>query len=155
MSYKEEKILSLAAADISDKSARERHDLFSNVLKSGIHGIGFSPYGEGQKPGDEITEEQIRHRMAIIKPYVKWVRSFSCLDGNEKIPKVAHEMGIKTLVGAWLGEDEEKNALEIEGLIKLAKAPQFAMFTVSKTAPLSPTGRSLPAASNSLTPVPV
>jgi exo-beta-1,3-glucanase (GH17 family) len=122
MSYKEEKILSLAATDISDKSPGERHDLFSNVLKSGMHGIGFSPYGEGQKPGDEITEEQVRHRMEIIKPYVKWVRSFSCLDGNEWIPKVAHEMGIKTLVGAWLGEDEDKNALEIEGLIKLAKA---------------------------------
>ena len=122
MSYKEENILSLAAIDISDKSPGERHDLFRKVLANGMHGIGFSPYVEGQKPGDEITEEQIRHRMAIIKPYVKWVRSFSCLDGNEKIPKVAHEMGIKTLVGAWLGEDEEKNALEIEGLIKLAKA---------------------------------
>ena len=122
MSYKEENILSLAAMDISDKSPGERHDLFRKVLNGGMHGIGFSPYGEGQKPGDEITEEQVRHRMAIIKPYVKWVRSFSCIDGNEYIPKVAHEMGIKTLVGAWLGEDEEKNALEIEGLIKLAKA---------------------------------
>jgi exo-beta-1,3-glucanase (GH17 family) len=122
MSHKEENVLSLAAIDISHKSLVERHDLFSNVLADGMHGIGFSPYGEGQKPGDEITEEQVRHRMAIIKPYVKWVRSFSCLDGNEWIPKVAHEMGIKTLVGAWLGENEEKNAMEIEGLIKLAKA---------------------------------
>jgi len=122
MSHKEENVLSLAAIDISRKSLVERHDLFSNVLADGMHGIGFSPYREGQMPGDEITEEQVRHRMAIIKPYVKWVRSFSCLDGNEWIPKVAHEMGIKTLVGAWLGEDEEKNAMEIEGLIKLAKA---------------------------------
>jgi exo-beta-1,3-glucanase (GH17 family) len=122
MSYKEENILSLAAMDISGKSPEERHDLFSKVLAGGMHGIGFSPYVEGQQPGDEITEEQIRHRMEIIKPYVKWVRSFSCIDGNEIIPKVAHEMGIKTLVGAWLGEDEEKNAQEIEGLIKLAKA---------------------------------
>jgi exo-beta-1,3-glucanase (GH17 family) len=122
MSYKEENVLSLAAVDISDKNPSERHDFFKKVLDSGMHGIGFSPYVEGQKPGDEITEEQIRHRMEIIKPYVKWVRSFSCIDGNEMIPKVAHEMGIKTLVGAWLGKDEEKNALEIEGLIKLAKA---------------------------------
>lgn len=122
MSYKEENVLSLAAVDISDKSPSERHDFFKKVLDSGMHGIGFSPYGEGQKPGDEITAEQIRHRMEIIKPYVKWVRSFSCIDGNELIPQVAHEMGIKTLVGAWLGKDEEKNALEIEGLIKLAKA---------------------------------
>lgn len=122
MSYKEENVLSLAAVDISDKNPSERHDFFKKVLDSGMHGIGFSPYGEGQKPGDEITAEQIRHRMEIIKPYVKWVRSFSCIDGNELIPQVAHEMGIKTLVGAWLGKDEEKNALEIEGLIKLAKA---------------------------------
>ena len=111
MSYKEENVLSLAAVDISDKNPSERHDFFKKVLDSGMHGIGFSPYVEGQKPGDEITEEQIRHRMEIIKPYVKWVRSFSCIDGNEMIPKVAHEMGIKTLVGAWLGKDEEKNAL--------------------------------------------
>lgn len=121
MSYKPENVLSLAAKDFSDRSPNELHDLFSNVLNNGMHGIGFSPYHEGQKPGEEITEEQIRKRMEIIKPYVKWVRSFSCTDGNELIPKIAHEMGIKTLVGAWLGDDEEMNALEIEGLIKLAK----------------------------------
>ena len=30
-------------------------------------------------------------------------------------------MGLKTLVGAWLGDDLDKNELEIAGLIKLAK----------------------------------
>ena len=30
-------------------------------------------------------------------------------------------MGIKTLVGAWLGTDEEKNQQEIENLIQLAR----------------------------------
>jgi glucan 1,3-beta-glucosidase len=34
---------------------------------------------------------------------------------------VAKEMGIKTLVGAWLGNDPEVNQREIEGLIQLAK----------------------------------
>ncbi len=59
--------------------------------------------------------------MKILQPYVKWVRSFSCVDGNELIPKVAHKYGIKTLVGAWLGDDKEKNDIEIESLIKVAK----------------------------------
>jgi len=86
-----------------------------------MHGVGFSPYEEGQEPGDQITEAQIRRRMEIIKPYTKWVRSFSCTDGNELIPKIAHEYGIKTLVGAWLGTDEEKNEKEIQALIKAAK----------------------------------
>ena len=45
--------------------------------------------------------------MEIIKPYTSWVRSFSCTDGNELIAKVAKENGLKTLVGAWLGEDPE------------------------------------------------
>jgi len=63
----------------------------------------------------------VQQRMAILKPSIKWVRSFSCLQGNELIPMVAREMGIKTLVGAWLGDDLEKNEQEIEALIKLAK----------------------------------
>ena len=33
---------------------------------------------------------------------------------------IAKEYGIKTLVGAWLGDDPETNEREIEGLIKLA-----------------------------------
>lgn len=120
--YKREKnVLSLAGLKIKDAAAEELHDLFGTVLKNGMHGIGFSPYEEGQEPGDEITEIQIRRRMKIIQPYTNWVRSFSCTDGNELIPKVAHELGIKTLVGAWLGTDKEKNDIEIEALIKIAK----------------------------------
>ncbi|MCL4165100.1 UNVERIFIED_CONTAM: hypothetical protein GTU68_002492 [Idotea baltica] len=86
-----------------------------------MHGLCFSPYEEGQEPGEQITEKQIRRRMKIIKPYTKWIRSFSCTEGNEAIPRIAKEYGIKTLVGAWLGDDAEINKKEIAGLIKLAK----------------------------------
>ena len=113
MSRKHDHILSLSNI-VPDLSNVNLNELFKEVLKDGMHGIGFSPYLEGQEPGEEISEEQIRKRMAIIKPHVKWVRSFSCTEGNELIPKIAHEMGIKTLVGAWLGKDEEMNRLEIE-----------------------------------------
>lgn len=121
MSYKAEKVHSLLGQDFKDKSKEELQEIFKSVLENGIHGIGFSPYEEGQEPGDQITEAQIRRRMEIIKPYTKWVRSFSCTDGNELIPKIAHEYGIKTLVGAWLGTDEEKNEKEIQALVKVAR----------------------------------
>lgn len=121
MSYKAEKVHSLLGQDFKDKTKEELQEIFKSVLENGMHGIGFSPYEEGQEPGDQITEAQIRKRMEIIKPYAKWVRSFSCTDGNELIPKIAHEYGIKTLVGAWLGTDEEKNEREVEGLVALAK----------------------------------
>ena len=86
-----------------------------------MHGLCFSPYEEGQKPGDIISEEQIRRRMKIIQPYTRWVRSFSCTEGNELIPKIAREFDIKTMVGAWLGSDDQVNRKEIANLIELAK----------------------------------
>jgi glucan 1,3-beta-glucosidase len=106
--------------DFSRKSSEELNSIFSDVLKTGAHGLCFSLYEDGQKPGDIISEEQVRRRMKIIAPYTKWVRSFSCTEGNEFIPLLAKEYGIKTLVGAWLGDDPEINEREIEGLIKLS-----------------------------------
>lgn len=106
--------------NFENKSPEALQLLFRDVLKTGMHGLCFSLYEDGQKPGDIISEEQVRRRMAIIAPYTKWVRSFSCTEGNEFIPIIAREYGIKTLVGAWLGDDPEVNEREIEGLIKLA-----------------------------------
>jgi glucan 1,3-beta-glucosidase len=120
MSRKHDHILSLSNL-IPDLSNVDLNDLFKQVLNEGMHGIGFSPYMEGQEPGEPISEDQIRRRMSIIKPHVKWIRSFSCTEGNEMIPRIAHEMGIKTLVGAWLGKEKDKNAIEIENLLKIAK----------------------------------
>lgn len=120
MSVREEKILSLTNIDLSKKTTENLKSIFNKVLKNGIHGLCSSIYEEGQQPGDQLTEEQIRRRLKIVKPHTKWIRSFSCTDGNELIPKIAHELGMKTLVGAWLGNDANINKKEIAGLIKLA-----------------------------------
>jgi exo-beta-1,3-glucanase (GH17 family) len=86
-----------------------------------MHGICFSLYEDGQKPGDIITAAQVNRRIQILKPHTQWIRSFSCIEGNEHIARIAHQNGMKTLVGAWLGSDLELNEKEIEALIALAK----------------------------------
>ncbi len=122
MSSKEEKKLSLAGVSYEGLTSETLRDLFRKVLNAGMHGIGFSAYEEGQKPGEILTEKQIRRRLEIIKPYTQWVRSFSCTEGNELIPKIAKELGMKTLVGAWLGNDDKINQQEVENLITISKA---------------------------------
>lgn len=112
--------MSLAGQEFTDLSKEELIELFNSALDHGTHGLCFSPYVEGQNPGDQLSEEQIRRRLEIIQPYTKWVRSFSCTEGNELIPKIARELGMKTLVGAWLSDDPEINRLEIDGLIEAA-----------------------------------
>lgn len=107
--------------DFSEISAKKLVELWRETLENGMHGICFSLYEDGQKPGDIITAEQVNRRIQILKPYAKWVRSFSCIEGNEHIPRIAHENGMQTLVGAWLGDNLELNEKEIESLITLAK----------------------------------
>ncbi len=92
------------------------------TLQRGVHGLCFSPYLQGQQPGSQIGEAQIRQRLQILQPHTKWVRSFSCTDGHEHTPRIAHELGLKTLVGAWLGTDAQTNEREIAGVIELARA---------------------------------
>lgn len=121
MSYRENKILSLSGADINDKSDYELLSLFNLYLSDRIHGLCFSPYLDGQEPGSEISISQIDHRLNIIKPYTKWIRTFSCTDGNEKIPLFARTHGFKTLVGGWLGNDYDINEKEIVNLIKIGR----------------------------------
>jgi exo-beta-1,3-glucanase (GH17 family) len=128
MSYRPEQFLKYSKARnaehltfINDKSEEELQDLFLELLYEGVHGFCFSLYADGQKPGDVIPDSQIKHRMDILKPHTSWVRSFSCIEGNEHIPVIAKADGMQTLVGAWLGDDPEKNEKEIEGLISLAK----------------------------------
>lgn len=122
MSYRKEKQKSLLGLDVNQLEKKELQNLSQSVLKAGMHGLCFSPYEEGQEPGDLISEAQIRRKLEVISPYTQWIRTFSCTEGNEQIPKIAKEYGLKTLVGAWLGDDSEVNEQEIEGLIALSKA---------------------------------
>jgi len=122
MSFRSETILSLAGEDFSKKNGHDLIDLFHKYLNNGIHGLCFSSYEDGQGPGTIISKEQINRRIEIIKPFTKWIRTFSCTDGNELIPEVAKQHGLKVMAGAWLSDDEEMNEKEIENLIKIVKA---------------------------------
>lgn len=121
MGQRREQLLALSGVDLSTKSTSELKEMFKDALENGMHGLCSSFYVEGQQPGDVLTEEQIRRRLNIMKPYTNWIRTFSCTEGNELIPEIAKEMGMKTLVGAWLGDDYDKNEDEIKGLIQLTK----------------------------------
>jgi len=108
--------------DFSHSSESEIKRLYKAKLEKGIHGLCFSPYLEGQDVGAQLSLDQIQRRMDIIANHTNWIRSFSTTDGNEQIPQVAKKAGLKTLVGAWIDSNKEKNEAEITNLISLAKS---------------------------------
>ncbi|MDA0913520.1 MAG: glycosyl hydrolase family 17 protein [Bacteroidetes bacterium] len=120
MSYRQEKVLSLTGTEVSKLNRSELKNHSAQLLEDKMHGICFSPYEGSQKPGDPITETQVRRKLELLRPYADWIRVFSCTEGNEIIPRLAKEYGFQTLVGAWLGEERDKNVLEINALVELA-----------------------------------
>ena len=120
MSLRQDKhhhLLNPAGTSSEHRTLDERLDA---LLAHKMHGISFSAYVDGQKPGDELSRDQIERRMTVLASRFSWIRSFSTTQGNDLIPIVAKDHGLKTLVGAWLGKDEEKNRLEMDRLIELA-----------------------------------
>jgi len=112
----------VSGLNLRSKNEAEIRLQFTAILNKGIHGFCFSPYAEGQDTGDTLSADQIRRRLDIITPHTQWIRSFSCTRGNELIPEFARQKGLKTLAGAWISSDKERNEKEIESLISLAKA---------------------------------
>ena len=118
-------------SNISDKDV-VLEEKMERLLKDKVHGISFSPYLDGQDPSEksQISQVQIAERLEIIRPHTNWVRTFSCTNGNEEVPRIAHEKSLKTFVGAWIDTDEENNDLEISNAIRLAKEGYVDMIAV-------------------------
>ncbi|MFK8162021.1 MAG: MFS transporter [Lewinella sp.] len=116
--------------DLTRASTGDLHRSFDETLQGGLPGLCFSPYLEGQDTNDILTEAQIRHRLDIIQPYTKSIRSFSTTGGNELIPRVAKQKGLNSMVGAWISGDKERNKKEISGLAQLAKEGQVSIAAI-------------------------
>ena len=114
--------LSLAGIDAASMSIEDLKALVRKILEAKIHGISFSPYIEGQGPGTEVSGGQISDRLSVISPYTQWIRTFSCSEGNEQIPAIAHDAGLKTMVGVWLDDNRDQNEIEMANAIEIAAA---------------------------------
>jgi glycoside/pentoside/hexuronide:cation symporter, GPH family len=107
--------------DFELETAEQIDKKFNQVFNSGMHGLCFSPYTEGHHE-DILSEKQINRMLDIIVPHTQWIRTFSSIQGNEQIPKIAQQKNMKTIVGAWISNDRARNELEIEALIKMANS---------------------------------
>ena len=122
MSYRADKVLSLAGDGPNRLDRAQLRKQCALLVDEKMHGVCFSPYEGDQQPGDSFTEAQVRRKLELLQPHTKWIRIFSCTDGNDLIPQLAREYGFKTLVGAWLGEEKDKNEEEMTRLLELARA---------------------------------
>ncbi|OGA97330.1 MAG: glycosyl hydrolase [Burkholderiales bacterium RIFCSPHIGHO2_12_FULL_69_20] len=116
--------LLLPGAEVSPLAGKVPADiqpLFAEQFQAGLYGLCFSAYPEGQRAGDQLLAADVGRRIDLIAPHTRWVRSFSCTEGHEAIPRLARTKGLKTMVGAWLSQDRARNERELAALIRLAQ----------------------------------
>ncbi len=89
-----------------------------------LPGLAFGPYVGAQDPADGVVlpEAQIRERLALLRPWTRAIRSYGVTRGLEHTGRVAHELGLRAAIGAWLGRDRAANEAELASLIAAARA---------------------------------
>lgn len=104
----------------------------ANAIAYQLFGLNFSPYSDGQDPnlGTQVDAAQLMARMELIQPYTKWIRTFGSSNGLERAGGIAHSLGLKAAVGAWLSADLAANERELANLIAAGQAGEADMLIV-------------------------
>lgn len=86
--------------------------------------ISYAPYyHDGLTPFEPttmITPEQIEQDLRFLSKKFSCVRTYSVGQGLDKVPEIAQKVGIKVMLGAWIGWIKAKNDQEVMLAVKLA-----------------------------------
>src|SRR3982751_154439 len=91
---------------------------FRGILPS----VSYAPFEPGHTVGDVTTDsDKIRADLKKLATLTRAIRLYGSTEGNELVPPIAAEFGLKVAVGAWIGKDKDRNKREIEAVIDLAR----------------------------------
>ncbi|MFO1109971.1 MAG: beta-(1-6) glucans synthase [Bradyrhizobium sp.] len=86
--------------------------------------VSYAPFRGEQTPHDPqlvVSPEQIAEDLAELAKVTKCIRTYSIDNGLDKVPALAAKVGLKVLLGVWLGRTRATNALLADKAIALAK----------------------------------
>jgi exo-beta-1,3-glucanase (GH17 family) len=86
--------------------------------------VSYGPFRGRQNPripGLIISPQQISEDLAELAKISQCVRTYSVDNGLDKVPELAAKVGLKVILGVWIGSNRLKNALLIDTAISLAR----------------------------------
>ena len=70
--------------------------------------VSYAPFRNDQTPHDRtliVSPEQIAEDLAELAKISKCIRTYSIDNGLDKVPELASRVGLKVLLGVWIGRD--------------------------------------------------
>lgn len=86
--------------------------------------VSYAPFRDHQTPFTSdliISPEQIAEDLVELSRISKCVRTYSVENGLDKVPELASRVGLKVILGVWLGRNHAKNALLVDDAVSLVK----------------------------------
>ena len=86
--------------------------------------VSYAPFRNDQTPHDQtliVSPQQIAEDLVELARISKCIRIYSIDNGLDKVPELASRVGLKVLLGVWIGRDRAKNALLIDTAISLSR----------------------------------
>jgi exo-beta-1,3-glucanase (GH17 family)/cellulose synthase/poly-beta-1,6-N-acetylglucosamine synthase-like glycosyltransferase len=90
---------------------------FRGILPS----LSYTPFEPGHVVDGAIDPDRIRADLKRLSTMTRASRSYSSTEGNELVPPIAAEFGLKVTVGAWIDKNVDRNEREMLSAIELAK----------------------------------
>jgi cellulose synthase/poly-beta-1,6-N-acetylglucosamine synthase-like glycosyltransferase/exo-beta-1,3-glucanase (GH17 family) len=103
---------------------------FTGILPS----VSYAPFEPGHTVDESVDPDRIRADLKILATRTRAIRLYSSTEGNELVPPIAAEFGLKVMLGAWIGAGKtcddaepsfekcnERNKREVDAAITLAR----------------------------------
>jgi len=113
-------LLALSVTAVWINKGREHH--FPDAPNGQFGCLSYTPRNDGVHLTEADTRRQIAIDMQQLSARTRCVRTYSVLNGLDEVPLVARRLGMKVLLGIWIGRNEQANELEITRAIDIANA---------------------------------
>ena len=85
-----------------------------------INAFSYSGWQAGDQ-ANKLTDAEIARDMELLKAHTNAIRTYGVSDGLDRIPAIAAQHGLQTIVGGWLSRDSKANQEELDRLITVVK----------------------------------
>lgn len=80
----------------------------------------YTPSHDGHVLGAAATRALVRTDLEILAKHFACVRTYSVSEGLDEVPKIARELGLKVMLGCWIGADMQANRDELRRGVAIA-----------------------------------
>jgi len=89
-----------------------------------LHGVTYAPFAKDQDAarGDKPRVEQMERDMRTLAGRVRYIRTYTALDGVDQIARIADQYGIRVIAGGWVDHRVDLSQRETAALIRMANA---------------------------------